>query len=116
MHGADIIVVGVAYKPDVDDMRESPAAEIIERLAALGAVVAYHDPFVPVFPAMRRHRIELRSEALHPERVARSDCVVIVTNHSSIDYALLGEHAPLIVDTRNAMAPVSRTKASVVKA
>ena len=116
VHGADIIVVGVAYKPDVDDMRESPAAEIIERLAALGAVVAYHDPLVPVFPAMRRHHIMLRSEALHPERVARSDCVVIVTNHSSIDYALLGENAPLIVDTRNAMAQVAKPKASVVKA
>ena len=116
VHGADIVVVGVAYKPDVDDMRESPAAEIIERLAALGAVVAYHDPLVPVFPAMRRHRIALRSEPLEVERVARSDCVVIVTNHSGVDYGLLGEHAPLIVDTRNAMAQVSRPKASVVKA
>ena len=116
VHGADIIVVGVAYKPDVDDMRESPAAEIIERLASLGATVAYHDPLVPVFPSMRRHRIALRSEVLRPERVAQSDCVVIVTNHSGIDYALLGEHAPLIVDTRNAMAEVNRPKAIVVKA
>ena len=116
VRGADVIVVGVAYKPDVDDMRESPAAEIIDRLAALGATVAYHDPLVPVFPAMRRHRIELRSEPLDAERVARSDCVVIVTNHSGIDYALLGEHAPLIVDTRNAMAEVSRPRATVVKA
>ena len=116
VQGADIIVIGVAYKPDVDDLRESPAAEIIERLAALGASVAYHDPLVPVFPAMRRHRIDLRSEALDAKRVARSDCVVIVTNHSSIDYALLGEHAPLIVDTRNVMAQVIRPKAIVVKA
>ena len=116
VHGADIIVVGVAYKPDVDDMRESPAAEIIERLASLGATLAYHDPLVPVFPAMRRHNIALRSESIDAERVACSDCVVIVTNHSSIDYALLGEHASLIVDTRNAMAGVSRPKATVVKA
>ena len=116
VHGADIFVVGVAYKPDVDDMRESPAAEIIERLAALGAAVAYHDPLVPVFPTMRRHRIELRSEALDAERLTRSDCVIIVTNHSGIDYALLGEHAPLIVDTRNAMAAVAHRKATVVKA
>ena len=116
VHGADIIVIGVAYKPDVDDMRESPAAEIIERLAALGARVAYHDPLVPVFPAMRRHRIDLRSEALDAARLSRSDCVVIVTNHSAIDYALLAEHAALIVDTRNAMAQVSRPRASVVKA
>ena len=116
VHGADIIVVGIAYKPDVDDMRESPAAEIIERLTALGARVAYHDPLVPVFPAMRRHRIALRSEALDAARLARSDCVVIVTNHRAIDYALLGEHAPLIVDTRNAMSQVSRPRASVVKA
>ena len=116
VHGADVIVIGVAYKPDVDDMRESPAAEIIERLAALGASIAYHDPLVPVFPAMRRHRIALRSEALDAERVARSDCVVIVTKHSGIDYALLGEHAPLIVDTRNAMAVVAHPKATVVRA
>jgi len=116
VHGADIIVIGIAYKPDVDDMRESPAAEIIERLTALGACVAYHDPLVPVFPAMRRHRIDLRSEALDAARLVRSDCVVIVTNHSAIDYALLGEHAPLIVDTRNAMSQVRRPRASVVKA
>ena len=116
VHGADIIVIGVAYKPDVDDMRESPAAEIIEHLIALGAAVAYHDPLVPVFPTMRRHRIELRSEALDAERLTRSDCVLIVTNHSGIDYALLGEHAPLIVDTRNAMAAVAHRKATVVKA
>ena len=116
VHGAEVLVVGIAYKPDVDDMRESPAAEIIECLASLGASVAYHDPLVPVFPAMRRHRIALRSEALDAERLSRSDCVVIVTNHSSIDYALLAEHASLIVDTRNAMAGVSRPKAVVVKA
>ena len=116
VHGADILVVGIAYKPDVDDMRESPAAEIIERLAAMGASVGYHDPLVPVFPAMRRHRIALRSETLDAQRLARSDCVVIVTNHCSIDYALLAEHAPLIVDTRNAMAGVTRPKATVVKA
>ena len=116
VHGADIIVIGIAYKPDVDDMRESPAAEIIERLTALGARVAYHDPLVPVFPAMRRHRIDLRSEALDAARLARSDCVVIVTNHRAVDYALLGEHAPLIVDTRNAMEDVPRPRATVVKA
>lgn len=116
VHGAEILIVGIAYKPDVDDMRESPAAEIIERLAALGAAVSYHDPLVPVFPAMRRHRIALRSETLDAERLARSDCVVIVTNHSGIDYPLLAEHAPLIVDTRNAMAAVVRPRATVVKA
>ena len=116
VRGADVLVVGVAYKPDVDDMRESPAAEIIERLAVLGASVAYHDPLVPIFPPMRRHRIALRSEALDAKRLARSDCVVIVTNHTAIDYALLAEHAPLIVDTRNAMAALPHSRATVVKA
>lgn len=115
--GANILVLGVAYKPDVDDSRESPAAEIIEQLLARGANVSYHDPHVTTFPEMRDHDIDLSSVDLTPERLAQSDCVVIVTDHTNVDYTMIANHAPLVVDTRNAMARVGgEIRADVVKA
>lgn len=116
MKGADVLIIGVAYKPNIDDMRESPAAEIIELLASAGAHVAYHDPHVPRFPPMRKYDIKLESSALTPERLDQTDCVLIVTNHDSIDYALIAEHAQLVVDTRNAMTGIDTAKAVIVKA
>ena len=116
LHGSEILIVGIAYKPDVDDVRESPAAEIISLLHARGARLSYHDPHVPVFPAMRRYRIGLDSVSLSAERLRECDCVAIITNHSSIDYDLIGEHAKLVVDTRNAMGPRQAGGATVVKA
>jgi UDP-N-acetyl-D-glucosamine dehydrogenase len=114
--GAKVLVMGVAYKKNVDDSRESPAAEIIELLRDRGAEVAYHDPHLPHFPAMRRHRIDLRSQRLTPALVKAQDAVFIVTDHDDVDYAMLAKHARLIVDTRNAMARVARPKARIVKA
>ncbi len=115
--GANILVLGVAYKPDVDDSRESPAAEIIEQLIARGASVSYHDPHVTTFPDMRDHDIDLTSVDLTPETLAQSDCVVIVTDHTNVDYNAIATHAPLVVDTRNAMARVTcPVHADVVKA
>lgn len=118
MNGADILVIGLAYKPDIDDVRETPAAEILALLAQRGAKVAYHDPHVPVFRPMRRHRPDLSSQPLTPDRLARTNAVVIVTDHAAVDYALLGRHARLIVDTRNAMARRAKgpVAARVVKA
>ena len=116
LNGADVLVLGVAYKPDIDDMRESPAAEIIELLDAGGARVSYHDPHVPAFPRMRRHSIDLRSVPLDPERLSAADCVLIVTDHRAVDYELVGRHARLVVDSRNAMASVAEPAARVVKA
>ena len=95
-----ILVLGIAYKPNVDDMRESPSAEIIARLQALDAVVAYSDPMVPVFPAMRRYSFDLRSVELTPETIASYDCVIIATDHAQFDYELIQRHAKVIVDTR----------------
>jgi UDP-N-acetyl-D-glucosamine dehydrogenase len=114
--GAGILIIGLAYKPDIDDIRESPAAEIITLLGAMGARISYHDPHIARFPRMRKYQHDLASAPLTRESIAAADCVVIVTNHSVIDYALLGEHARLIVDTRNAMAKVASPKARVVHA
>jgi UDP-N-acetyl-D-glucosamine dehydrogenase len=116
LRGANVLVLGVAYKPDVDDMRESPAAEVIELLVEAGANVSYHDPHVPKFPSMRRYQIALESVPLTEQTAGACDCAVIVTNHEAIDYDLLGCCAPLIVDTRNAMAKIDGVKARVVKA
>ena len=117
LRGSRVLVLGIAYKPDIDDIRESPAAEIIETLAAGGADVAYHDPHVPTFPKMRKHDIHLASTPLEEETLAGYDCVLIVTDHSAVDYELVGRCTPLIVDSRNAMARVPGTvTARVVKA
>jgi UDP-N-acetyl-D-glucosamine dehydrogenase len=94
LRGSKVLLVGVAYKEDIGDMRESPALKMIELLRAEGAEVAYHDPFVPELP---EHG--LRSEELNADG---ADCIVIVTAHSGIDYQALVQQAPLIVDFRNA--------------
>jgi len=114
--GARVLVIGIAYKPDIDDIRETPAAEIISLLLEQGAEVSYHDPHVPEFPAMRKYDIELRSEVLTAKSLSAADCVLIVTDHSAVDWALIGRSAKLVVDTRNAMARVKGVKARVVKA
>ena len=102
--GSRILLVGVAYKRNVDDVRESPALEIIELLLAKGADVSYHDPHVPRIPLTRRHTLDLTSTPLDDRAAATSDAVLIVTDHDAIDYAKLATVAPLIVDTRNAFA------------
>ena len=98
--GSRVLVLGIAYKRDVEDMRESPSVELMEILRAKGAVVSYSDPHVPVFPAMREHRFDLASVALTAESIAACDVVLLATAHSAFDYALIARHAPLIVDTR----------------
>lgn len=115
LRGSKVLVIGIAYKPNIDDIRESPAAEIIELLWDNGADVAYHDPHVPSFPRMRKHDIGLSSVSLDEKSLASYDCVLIVTDHSAVDYNLLGRSAKLIVDTRNAMANVASPKARIVK-
>jgi UDP-N-acetyl-D-glucosamine dehydrogenase len=100
VRGASVLVLGVAYKRDIDDIRESPALDIIRLLDGQGARVSYHDPHVPVF-AEDGH--EFRSVPLDPESVAAADCIMIVTDHSSIDYHMIRRKARLVVDTRNAM-------------
>jgi len=105
--GSRVLVIGVSYKPNVSDIRETPAAPIIELLQARGCEVSYHDPYCPIFPAMRRHEISLSSVPLDKNHLEQADLVLIVTNHDTIDWRLIGAHATLIVDTRNAMAGVA---------
>jgi UDP-N-acetyl-D-glucosamine dehydrogenase len=116
--GAKVLVMGVAYKKNIDDSRESPSAEIIELLRDRGAEVTYHDPFIPTYPSMRKYRIDLKSVSLTPDTLRAMDCVLILTDHDAVDYGMLSEHATLVVDTRNAMAtvPLSKRRARVVKA
>lgn len=98
--GSRILILGLAYKKDVDDTRESPSAELIELLVHKGAQVDYSDPYVPVFPRKRNYQYDLASVALTPESLAAYDCVVVATHHQAFDYALIQRHAALIVDAR----------------
>ena len=100
LRGARVLVLGVAYKKNVDDPRESPSIEMMELLAAKGAEIAYSDPHIPVFPRMREHFFELASVELTPQSLAGFDCIIIGTNHDLFDYGLVKEHAKLIIDTR----------------
>ena len=101
---ARILVMGLAYKPDVDDTRESPSFEIIHQLRGRGAVVSYSDPHIPVSPKVRGHDSEIKHVELNPEVVAGFDAVVIATNHAVFDYQMVAEQAKLVIDTRNAMS------------
>ena len=103
LKGARILILGVAYKKNVDDTRESPALEIIQLLLARGAQVAYHDPHVPRLHKMRRYDLALASRDLEEETLAQSDAVVIITDHDLVDYALVARHSRLLVDTRSAL-------------
>ncbi len=97
VRGADVLVLGVAYKNDVGDMRESPALPIIELLRERGAHLRYHDPHVAAMP-----ELDLQSVALTPEAVAAADCVVIITGHNDVDYAMVVDRAASVLDLRNA--------------
>lgn len=100
LKGARVLVLGIAYKKDIDDMRESPSVEIMEILHTKGAVVSYSDPHVPVFPKMRKHHFDLRSIELSPGLLSGMDCVLIATDHGAFDYELIQKNSRLIVDTR----------------
>ena len=100
LKGARILVLGLAYKKNVDDPRESPAMEIMEILRSKGADLCYSDPHVPVFPPMRRYRFELQSVELTSEALQDVDCVLLITDHDGFPYDLIATHASLIVDTR----------------
>ncbi len=100
LKGSRILALGIAYKRDVDDMRESPSVFVMEHLRDRGVIVEYSDPNVPVFPKMREHSFDLSSVELTPEVLRSFDAVVLLTDHSDFDYAAILEHADMIVDTR----------------
>ena len=121
VNGAKILILGVAYKKDIDDMRESPALSIIDLLRADGADVYYHDPFVEEVTFDHAYTIgagdPLYNKELTDELIAESDCVVICTDHSSVDYSRVCSIADLIVDTRNALSVETRSnsKARIIR-
>lgn len=98
--GCRCLVLGIAYKKNVDDMRESPAVEMMELLVRRGATVDYSDPHVPVFPRMRQYHFDLQSVELTPEAIASYDGLLLATNHDAFDYRVIQNHAQLVVDTR----------------
>ncbi|MCE9554100.1 MAG: nucleotide sugar dehydrogenase [Planctomycetes bacterium] len=117
LRGSKICVLGVAYKRDVDDPRESPSFELMELLLAGGAAVSYSDPHVPVLPRMRHHDVpDMASQDLTPEFLAGQDCLLIATDHSAFDYVQIVRHAKLVVDTRNATAKIGQGREKIRKA
>jgi UDP-N-acetyl-D-glucosamine dehydrogenase len=98
--GSKVLVLGIAYKKDVDDPRESPSCVLLELLRKRGAKIAYSDPHFPKFPKMREHKFDLKSVPITAKSIASYDCVLVATNHTAFDYPMILKNAKLIVDTR----------------
>lgn len=116
LKGSKILILGAAYKKDIDDPRESPSFKLMEILINKGALVDYNDPHVPKLPSMRMYKIQRESIPLTPDNIAGYDCLLIATDHSDYDFKFIAEHAQLIVDTRNAMAGISGYEDKIVAA
>ncbi|EPH3102592.1 nucleotide sugar dehydrogenase [Providencia stuartii] len=95
-----VLVLGIAYKKNVDDMRESPSVELMEIIQEKGATIAYSDPHVPVFPKMREHHFNLSSEEISIDNLSKFDAIILATNHDKFDYPLIKKHSKLLIDTR----------------
>ena len=108
-----ILVLGIAYKKNVDDMRESPSVQLMELLRDQKAIVSYSDPYVPRFPKMREHKFDLSSVALEPASLKKYDCVLLATDHDDFDYEMIKANAQLLIDTRGRYR---KPAANVVKA
>jgi len=111
--GSKILILGVAYKKDVDDTRESPSLKLIKLLLNKGAIIDYNDPYIPLLPETRKYKFLMKSVELTEESIKRYDCLLIATNHSVYDYKWILKNANLIVDTRNA---IKESSSKVIKA
>jgi len=117
IRGARVLILGVAYKKDVDDVRESPALEIMELLQERGAVLCYSDPYIPQLHKMRAHDFShMTSVPLTVETLRNQDLVLITTDHTNVDYQWLVENSPMVVDTRNATRAVKGESKKIVRA
>jgi UDP-N-acetyl-D-glucosamine dehydrogenase len=118
LRGAKILMIGIAYKKNVEDIRESPAFKLIELLEERGAAVDFHDPYVQTIPSTRKHaKLAGRASiAWDPKTIGNYDAVLIATDHDNVDYRALVEHASLVIDTRNACARAGMTSPNIVKA
>jgi UDP-N-acetyl-D-glucosamine dehydrogenase len=116
LKGSKILVLGAAYKKDIDDPRESPSFKLMEIMIDKGADVDYNDPFIPELPPMRMYDVKGKSVELTAENMAKYDCVLISTDHSDYDFDYIVEHSQLVLDTRNSTANVNDINCKVVKA
>lgn len=117
VNGSKIAVLGVAYKKDVDDPRESPSFELMDLLRERGAVLSFNDPHVPKLPRVRHHDVpDMDSQELTPEYLGSQDCVLISTDHSAYDYDFIVKHSKLVIDTRNATKNVTSGREKIHKA
>jgi len=116
LKGSRVLILGLAYKPDIDDVRESPSLELIERFRAKGARVDYNDPYIPQTHRQREYDLGMKSRKLSEKMLGGYDVVVIATNHTDYDYDWIVKNAQLVVDTRNATATVRGGRARIVKA
>ena len=108
INGSKVLILGLAYKKNVSDTRESPSVELMEQLTELGAKIDYSDPFVPEFPKMRAHHFDLSSVEITPKNIAKYDCVLLATDHDSFDYECICNHAKLLIDTRGKMRKLNK--------
>jgi len=114
--GSKILILGVAYKKDIDDTRESPSLKLIEIFREKGANVDYNDPYIPVMPRVRKYRFDMKSVDLNPDKIKEYDAIVISTAHGCYDYEMIVKNARLVIDTRNATEEVVHGREKIVKA
>ena len=112
--GSKLLILGLAYKKDIDDIRESPSLKLIEIFNTHGAVVEYNDPYVAQTRKIRKYDFKMNSVPLTEKNLRKYDCVLVSTDHSSYDHAFIAKHASLVIDTRNAMKNIRKGK--IVKA
>lgn len=116
LNGSKVLILGAAYKKDIDDMRESPSLKLIELLEEKGAEIDYNDPYIPVLPATRKYKFDMKSVELTAENIASYDLVLLSTDHTGYDYEHIAKHAKLIVDTRNAFGKHNQKSEKIFKA
>jgi UDP-N-acetyl-D-glucosamine dehydrogenase len=114
--GAKILILGLAYKPDIDDVRESPSFELIEKLTHLGAAVDFNDPHVPATHRMRNYDLGMKSVPLSAQSLKTYDCIIVATHHSAYDWQMIADHSNLVIDTRGAMRNVAGRRDHIIPA
>ena len=117
VRGSKVAILGMAYKKDVDDPRESPGFELMDLLLNKGARVSYNDPHIPTLPRMRHWpHLQMDSSVLTPEYLAEQDCVLIATDHTAYDWNMIARHSPLVIDTRNSLKNIREGREKIVRA
>ncbi len=100
LKGSKVLILGISYKKNIDDVRESPSVQMMEILRNKGAQLSYSDPYVPIFPPMREHKFDLKSVEINPQKISEFDCILLATDHDIFDYSMIKDNAKIIIDTR----------------